>query len=209
MFLVLFCFVARAAATGDVACDAVKLKTCADVHRPNCNEKAPDVKCLELMFERLDPSCKVATRACLIVEAAKKPVEAVAAAAAAAATLSGACNPDKAKFCKDIVPGEGRTHKCLRDHLDELAEQCKQDEFAHLAASSADIRLKPAVRYTAPLLWPMPLSLACALRHPPIDLPPSEMGCDAVTVTQSHRFSSTLPSTSLAHSLVLASQRPF
>ena len=54
---------------------------------------------------------------------------------------------------------------------------------AVLAASSADIRLKPAVRYTSPLLWPMPLSLACALRHPPIDLPPSEMGCDAVTVT--------------------------
>jgi hypothetical protein len=35
------------------------------------------------------------------------------------------CMTDIDKFCKDIIPGDGRIAKCLREHVSELSPECK------------------------------------------------------------------------------------
>jgi hypothetical protein len=39
--------------------------------------------------------------------------------------VDGACDEDKRKFCSDVKPGGGRTHKCLEAHAKELSEACR------------------------------------------------------------------------------------
>jgi hypothetical protein len=39
--------------------------------------------------------------------------------------LAEACRTDVDKLCKDVEPGDGRVHKCLRDNRDKLTEACR------------------------------------------------------------------------------------
>jgi hypothetical protein len=39
--------------------------------------------------------------------------------------LAEACRADVGKLCKDVQPGEGRVHKCLRDNNEKLSQACK------------------------------------------------------------------------------------
>jgi hypothetical protein len=45
--------------------------------------------------------------------------------ASAAQAHHGACRADVEQFCKDVKPGEGRIIDCLKQHENELSEQCK------------------------------------------------------------------------------------
>jgi hypothetical protein len=51
-----------------------------------------------------------------------------------------------------VKPGEGRTHKCIRDNYEKLSPDCKQAEFEHLKES---VRLLciPSTRYLDTLVY--------------------------------------------------------
>jgi hypothetical protein len=40
-----------------------------------------------------------------------------------------ACKPDIARFCSNVAPGEGRIKQCMKSHLPELSEPCKEALF--------------------------------------------------------------------------------
>ena len=40
-----------------------------------------------------------------------------------------ACKPDIARFCSQVPPGEGRVRNCMKAHLPELSEPCKEALF--------------------------------------------------------------------------------
>jgi hypothetical protein len=40
-----------------------------------------------------------------------------------------ACKPDIARFCSKVPPGEGRIKQCMKAHLHELSEPCKEALF--------------------------------------------------------------------------------
>lgn len=40
-----------------------------------------------------------------------------------------ACKPDIARFCSQVPPGEGRVKNCMKAHLPELSEPCKEALF--------------------------------------------------------------------------------
>jgi hypothetical protein len=40
-----------------------------------------------------------------------------------------ACKPDIAHFCSQVQPGEGRIKACMKEHLPELSEPCKEGLF--------------------------------------------------------------------------------
>ena len=40
-----------------------------------------------------------------------------------------ACQYDISKFCMDVPAGQGRVHACLRSHLDELSDKCRESEL--------------------------------------------------------------------------------
>ena len=40
-----------------------------------------------------------------------------------------ACKPDIARFCTQVPPGEGRIKACMKEHLPELSEPCKEGLF--------------------------------------------------------------------------------
>ncbi|WIA10933.1 hypothetical protein OEZ85_011098 [Tetradesmus obliquus] len=42
--------------------------------------------------------------------------------------LAEACRGDVDKLCKEVQPGEGRVHKCLRDNSAKLSQACKHEE---------------------------------------------------------------------------------
>jgi hypothetical protein len=54
------------------------------------------------------------------------PVAAQKAAAKAAVT---ARKPDIGKFCSQVQPGDGRIKGCMKEHLPELSEPCKEALF--------------------------------------------------------------------------------
>ena len=40
-----------------------------------------------------------------------------------------ACKPDIARFCSQVPPGQGRIKACMKEHLPELSEPCKEALF--------------------------------------------------------------------------------
>jgi hypothetical protein len=40
-----------------------------------------------------------------------------------------ACKPDIARFCSQVPPGQGRIKACMKEHLRELSEPCKEGLF--------------------------------------------------------------------------------
>lgn len=59
----------------------------------------------------------------------------LSASGAAAQTRPGAravlqaCKPDIARFCSRVAPGQGRIKACMKEHLQELSEPCKEGLF--------------------------------------------------------------------------------
>jgi hypothetical protein len=51
------------------------------------------------------------------------------AQSAAARAVLGACKPDIRNFCSQIAPGGGRIKACMKEHLHELSEPCKEAMF--------------------------------------------------------------------------------
>ena len=40
-----------------------------------------------------------------------------------------ACRPDIREFCSDVPPGQGRIKACMKAHIAELSEPCKEALF--------------------------------------------------------------------------------
>jgi hypothetical protein len=40
--------------------------------------------------------------------------------------ISQACQADKEQFCKDVLPGDGRIAKCMKEHREQLSAGCKE-----------------------------------------------------------------------------------
>ena len=40
-----------------------------------------------------------------------------------------ACKPDIARFCSQVPPGQGRIKACMKEHVHELSEPCKEALF--------------------------------------------------------------------------------
>jgi hypothetical protein len=40
-----------------------------------------------------------------------------------------ACKPDIARFCSQVPPGQGRVKACMKEHIRELSEPCKEGLF--------------------------------------------------------------------------------
>ena len=40
-----------------------------------------------------------------------------------------ACKPDIARFCSQVQPGQGRIKACMKEHLPELSDPCKEGLF--------------------------------------------------------------------------------
>ena len=40
-----------------------------------------------------------------------------------------ACKPDIARFCSQVPPGQGRIKACMKEHVRELSEPCKEAMF--------------------------------------------------------------------------------
>jgi hypothetical protein len=40
-----------------------------------------------------------------------------------------ACKPDIAHFCGNVPPGQGRIKACMKEHVRELSEPCKEALF--------------------------------------------------------------------------------
>lgn len=57
--------------------------------------------------------------------------------------LAEACRADVDKYCKDVEPGGGRVHACLRHQTAFLSDACRAEEGKLAAAEHRDIRLKP------------------------------------------------------------------
>ena len=55
--------------------------------------------------------------------------------------ISNNCKSDLSKYCKDVRPGGGRTHACLRKNLAKLSDNCKKSEFEQLLDEANDIRI--------------------------------------------------------------------
>ena len=47
----------------------------------------------------------------------------------AARAVLGSCKPDIRTFCSEILPGGGRIKTCMKQHLHELSEPCKEALF--------------------------------------------------------------------------------
>ena len=46
--------------------------------------------------------------------------------------ISDSCEEDRKRLCKDVKPGEGRTHKCMDSHFKDLSDACKLSEYGSL-----------------------------------------------------------------------------
>ena len=54
---------------------------------------------------------------------------AMAQMAPGAKEAARACRPDIATFCGGVAPGQGRVKACMKEHLRELSEPCKEALF--------------------------------------------------------------------------------
>jgi hypothetical protein len=43
--------------------------------------------------------------------------------------VAEACKPDIRQFCSNVPPGGGRIKACMKAHLQELSEPCKEGLF--------------------------------------------------------------------------------
>ncbi|KAI8475756.1 MAG: hypothetical protein J3K34DRAFT_453290 [Monoraphidium minutum] len=57
--------------------------------------------------------------------------------------LAEACREDVEKYCKDVEPGEGRVHACLRHQINFISESCRAEEGKLAGLEYRDIRLRP------------------------------------------------------------------
>jgi len=57
--------------------------------------------------------------------------------------LAEACRDDVDAYCKNVEPGEGRVHTCLRFNKDKISEKCRKQEMKLAAVEYKDIRLRP------------------------------------------------------------------
>jgi cysteine rich repeat protein len=48
---------------------------------------------------------------------------------AGARVVLQACKPDIAHFCSQVPPGQGRIKACMKEHVHELSEPCKEALF--------------------------------------------------------------------------------
>jgi hypothetical protein len=48
---------------------------------------------------------------------------------AGARVVLQACKPDIARFCSQVPPGQGRIKACMKEHVHELSEPCKEALF--------------------------------------------------------------------------------
>jgi hypothetical protein len=48
---------------------------------------------------------------------------------AGARVVLQACKPDIARFCSQVPPGQGRIKACMKEHIHELSEPCKEALF--------------------------------------------------------------------------------
>jgi hypothetical protein len=48
---------------------------------------------------------------------------------AGARVVLQACKPDIAQFCSQVPPGQGRIKACMKEHVHELSEPCKEALF--------------------------------------------------------------------------------
>ena len=48
---------------------------------------------------------------------------------AAGRAVLTACKPDIARFCSQVPPGQGRIKACMKEHIHELSEPCKEGLF--------------------------------------------------------------------------------
>jgi hypothetical protein len=55
--------------------------------------------------------------------------DAIAQKGKAAKAALNACKPDIAKLCGQVQPGGGRIKGCMKEHLPELGEPCKEALF--------------------------------------------------------------------------------
>ena len=39
------------------------------------------------------------------------------------------CKPDIAHFCSEVQPGQGRIKACMKEHIHELSDPCKEALF--------------------------------------------------------------------------------
>ena len=46
-----------------------------------------------------------------------------------ARAVLNACKPDIARFCSQVPPGQGRIKACMKEHIHELSEPCKEGLF--------------------------------------------------------------------------------
>jgi hypothetical protein len=53
-----------------------------------------------------------------------------------AAAISKACSADVKKICADVKPGGGRIEACMKSHLTEVSEPCK-DAVTQAAAGKS------------------------------------------------------------------------
>eukprot|EP00879_Flechtneria_rotunda_P000602 GHRR01000712.1.p1 GENE.GHRR01000712.1~~GHRR01000712.1.p1 ORF type:complete len:883 (+),score=207.41 GHRR01000712.1:2504-5152(+) len=57
--------------------------------------------------------------------------------------LAEACRDDVEKYCKDVEPGDGRVHSCLRHNIKFISDKCAKEENKLAALQYRDIRLRP------------------------------------------------------------------
>lgn len=66
----------------------------------------------------------LATSAVLLISTAS-----VMAQSAAAKAVLGACKGDIKEFCSTVAPGGGRIKGCMKEHLAQLSDPCKEALF--------------------------------------------------------------------------------
>ena len=105
---VMFCFVSSLSYAQDVqkqgACKAYYEKFCRDV-KPGQGRIA---QCMKKHEGEISLACK----------------EQLEAEREKARDFVKACKPDAEKFCKGIVPGEGRIYRCLKANETQLSPDC-------------------------------------------------------------------------------------
>lgn len=89
---------------------------CADDIARFCGGIAPGqggvMRCLRQHGTELTPACKTA-------------IAKMAHGGGGPRAHMGACHADVQTYCKDVRPGQGRVRACLRQHIDQVSEECK------------------------------------------------------------------------------------